>query len=117
MCPIAKTLDVVGDRWTLLIVRDMLLGAAKFKDFLQHQPGMPARILSDRLKKLEAAGIIERQIYSEHPLRAEYHLTRRGEALQPVLLAIGEWGLDEFFDKRERRAFVKRLAAHGMNVR
>ena len=117
VCPIAKTLDVIGDRWTLLIIRDMLLGAAKFKDFLERQPAMPARILSDRLKKLEAAGIIERRIYSEHPLRAEYHLTRRGEALQPVLLAIGSWGLDEFFDKRERRAFVKRLAAHGIHVR
>ena len=58
VCPIAKTLDVVGDRWTLLIIRDMLLGAAKFKDFLERQPAMPARILSDRLKKLEASGII-----------------------------------------------------------
>ena len=117
MCPIAKTLDVVGDRWTLLILRDMMLGAAKFKDFLERSPGMPARILSDRLKKLEAAGIVERRIYSEHPLRAEYHQTPRGEALQPVLLAIGAWGLDEFFGKRERRAFTKRLAAHGINVR
>ena len=60
MCPIAKTLDIVGDRWTLLIIRDMLLGAAKFKDFLQRQPAMPARILSERLKKLEAAGIAQR---------------------------------------------------------
>ena len=116
-CPIAMTLDVVGDRWTLLILRDMMLGASKFKDFLQRSPRMPARSLSDRLKKLETAGIIDRHVYSEHPLRAEYRTTPRGEALKPVLLAIGEWGLEEFFDRRERRTFVKRLAAHGIDVR
>ncbi len=110
------TLDLVGDRWTLLILRDMMLGASKFKDFLERSPRMPTRILSARLKKLEAAGLIDRRIYSEHPLRAEYRMTQRGDSLKPVLLAIGAWGLDEFFDKRGRAAFVKRLASYGIDV-
>ena len=116
LCPIAQTLDVIGDRWTLLILRDMLLGATKFSDFLLRSPRMPSRMLSDRLKKLEQHDIVHREVYSEHPLRAEYHLTETGETLRPVLLAIGAWGLDQFFTPRERKEWMQRLAKHGISV-
>jgi DNA-binding HxlR family transcriptional regulator len=97
-CPIARTLDIVGDRWTLLIVRDLFLGRRRFNEFLDSSPGMPPKVLSDRLKKLQEHGFIERQIYSEHPLRAEYHLTDTGQSFKPVLYAIGEWGFEHTFE-------------------
>ena len=95
-CPIARTLDVIGDRWTLLIVRDLMMGLTKFRD-LQDSGKMPPKVLSARLKMLMDAGMIERKVYSEHPLRAEYALTDKGRDLVPVLLEIGKWGLDHMF--------------------
>ena len=96
-CPIARTLDVIGDRWTLLILRDLFLGHSRFSEFLRSCPGLPPKLLSGRLKRLEEAGLVERSIYSEHPLRAEYHLTEKGRSVFPVLRAIGEWGLAHMF--------------------
>lgn len=96
-CPIARTLDIVGDRWTLLIVRDLFLGRARFKQFLASSPGLPTKLLSDRLQKLEGYGLIERAVYSQHPLRAEYRLTDRGRTLAPVIQAVVDWGLEHCF--------------------
>lgn len=96
-CPIARTLDVVGDRWTLLILRDMFMGSSKFGEF-RERSSIPPKVLSARLKLLMEDGIIEREVYSEHPLRAEYHLTERGRSLLPVVLAVGMWGLEHEFD-------------------
>lgn len=110
LCPIAKTLDMIGDRWTLLIVRDLFLGTARFTEFREHSPGLPTKILSDRLKLLESHGIIERRIYSEHPLRAEYHLTARGRSLEPVTSAIFDWGMMHAIAPADRRAIRKRIA-------
>jgi DNA-binding HxlR family transcriptional regulator len=109
MCPIARTLDLIGERWTMLILRDMFLGATKFKDFLQSSPSMPTRVLSDRLKALEAAGLARREIYSEHPLRAEYRLTPLGLTLQPVLEELFRWGLRHQLTTRERRTVIRHL--------
>lgn len=100
-CPIARTLDVIGDRWTLLIVRDLMMGLTKFRD-LQDSGGMPPKVLSARLKMLIDEGLVERSVYSEHPLRAEYGLTEKGRSLTPVLLAIGRWGFDNAFEGEER---------------
>lgn len=97
-CPIARTLDVIGDRWTLLIVRDMFLGLRRFNQFLESSSGMPPKVLSSRLKKLMDNGLVERAIYSEHPLRADYHLTEKGRSLFPVIKAIGQWGFDNMFE-------------------
>lgn len=108
-CPIARVLDLVGDRWTLLIVRDLFLGRTKFKEFLELSPGIPTRMLSERLKSLERHGLIERTIYSTHPLRAEYHLTGLGRSLRPVLEAIVAWGLEHTFEPGERTAMVERI--------
>jgi DNA-binding HxlR family transcriptional regulator len=96
-CPIAQALDIVGDRWTLLIVRDLFLGRRRFSDLLAASPGIPPRLLSGRLKRLEQHGLIERVIYSEYPLRAEYRLTGEGLTLEPVLGAMLTWGLDHCF--------------------
>jgi DNA-binding HxlR family transcriptional regulator len=96
-CPIARTLDLLGDRWTLLIIRDLFLGHSRFSEFLRSCPGLPPKLLSERLKRLTDAGLAERAIYREHPLRAEYRLTEEGRSLLPVLSAIGEWGLAHMF--------------------
>lgn len=96
MCPVACSLDVIGDRWTLLVVRDLLSGKHRFGDFLGSSEHIPTNILAERLKRLESAGLIEARAYSEHPPRYEYYLTERGEALGPVLKAVGSWGLEQY---------------------
>ncbi len=113
VCSIARTLDIVGDRWTMLIVRDLFMGRTRFNQFLETSPGLPSKLLSGRLKRLEEHGLIERVVYSQHPLRAEYHLTEEGRSLAPVLDAIARWGLDHCFDDEPeaRAAVVERIAA------
>ena len=110
LCPIANTLDIIGDRWTMLILRDLFLGSSKFSEFRQHSPGMPTKILSDRLKSLEHDGLIERRMYSEHPLRAEYHLTTHGRSIEPMMSAIYDWGMRHTLTAVERRMIRKRIA-------
>lgn len=100
-CPIARTLDIIGDRWTLLIIRDLFVGVTRFNQFLESSQGLPPKVLSTRLKKLQDNGVIERRIYSEHPLRAEYHLTDYGRTLFPVIKAIGTWGFEHMFEGEE----------------
>ncbi|HYM15649.1 MAG TPA: helix-turn-helix domain-containing protein [Dehalococcoidia bacterium] len=116
-CPIARVLDLVGDRWTLLIIRDLFLGRTKFKEFLERSPGMPTRMLSERLKGLEGHGIVERTIYSTHPLRAEYHLTDLGRSLRPVIEAIVAWGIEHTFEPDERAAVVEKIARLSADAR
>ena len=111
LCPIARTLDIVGDRWTLLILRNILFGASKFSELQAGLPGIPARVLSQRLKRLEEHGLIARQVYSEHPLRAAYHLTAEGESLKPVLSAIASWGMEHMLSDDERRLVAQQVAA------
>lgn len=98
-CPVAKTLDLLGDRWTLLIVRDLLRGKTRFSELFESLTGIPSNLLADRLKCLEAAGIVERSYYSECPPRAEYRLTKKGQDLQKVIAAIAEWGNTYAFDQ------------------
>ena len=89
-CPIARTLDVVGEWWTLLIVRDALLGIRRFDDF--KQTGIADNILAARLKMLTEEGILERRQYQARPDRYEYLLTDKGTALAPVIAALRSWG-------------------------
>ena len=92
-CPVARTLDIVGERWTLLILRDLLReGPRKFQDFEDSIAGIGPNTLSARLKGLEEAGIVERRFYEQHPPHAEYVLTGKGRALAPVLVALKKWG-------------------------
>lgn len=89
-CPVARSLDVVGEWWTLLIVRDALLGARRFDDF--KRTGIADNILSARLKRLVGEGILERQAYQAHPVRYEYLLTAKGRELGLVVVALRTWG-------------------------
>ena len=92
-CPVARTLDIVGERWTLLILRDLLReGPRRFQDLEASLVGIGPNTLSARLKRLEQGGIVERRFYEQHPPRAEYALTDKGRALGPVLLALKKWG-------------------------
>jgi DNA-binding HxlR family transcriptional regulator len=93
-CPVARTLEIIGDRWTILIIRDLLLdGPRKFLDFEASLEGISPNTLSARLKTLEEAGVVERRFYEQHPPRAEYVLTAKGRDLGPVLRALKSWGL------------------------
>ena len=91
-CPVARSLEFLGERWTLLIVRDLLIGPKKFQDFSGSLSGVAPAVLSHRLKVLEKNGIVSRRLYSEHPPRAEYALTEQGLELRPVVRALGIWG-------------------------
>lgn len=91
-CPVACTLDLLGDKWTLLVVRDLLLGKTTYSEFQQSPEKIPSNILAERLKRLQAAGVVERERYQERPVRYAYHLTDKGRDLGPVLMAMVEWG-------------------------
>jgi DNA-binding HxlR family transcriptional regulator len=92
-CPVARTLDVIGERWTILMLRDLLLkGTRRFQDFQASLTSVAPNTLSARLKAMEADGLIVGKLYSEHPPRLEYHLTEKGKSLGPVLKAQREWG-------------------------
>jgi DNA-binding HxlR family transcriptional regulator len=92
-CPVARTLDIIGERWSVLILRDLFLhGPRRFQDFENSLSGISPNTLSARLKRLEEAGIIDRRFYEEHPPRAEYVLTPKGRELGPVLKALRAWG-------------------------
>jgi DNA-binding HxlR family transcriptional regulator len=90
-CSVARTVSVIGDRWTLLIVRDCFLRVRRFEDF-QARLGITRHVLADRLRKLVRAGVLRRQAYQTRPRRYEYRLTDKGLDLQPVLLAVVHWG-------------------------
>ena len=91
VCSIAKALDVVGDPWTMLVVRDALLGVTRFDDF-SARLGIPRATLVARLRQLCARGVLERRQYQEHPPRDEYVLTEMGRALRPVVVTLMQWG-------------------------
>ena len=91
-CPVACSLDLFGDRWTLLVIRDLFLGRSRFKDFTASPEGIPTNILTDRLERLCAGGVI-RRVPLESGKRFAYELTDKGQALKPLLLAMKEWGL------------------------
>lgn len=90
-CSIARTLEVIGDRWTMLILRDAFRGVRRFDDF-QRDLGVARNLLTDRLSKLVGHGILTKQLYREHPPRYEYRLTPRGVDLSPALVALMRWG-------------------------
>ena len=91
-CPAACTLDLLGDKWTLLVVRDLLLGQHTYKALQMSPERIPSNILADRLKRLEREGVLQKELYQERPPRYEYHLTEKGQRLGPVLLAMMTWG-------------------------
>jgi DNA-binding HxlR family transcriptional regulator len=92
-CPVAGALDLVGDKWTLLVVRDLLRGKRRYGDLASSAERIPTNILADRLRRLEQAGLVERRQYNERPPRYEYRLTRMGKDLAPAVRTLAEWGV------------------------
>lgn len=95
-CPVAVTLDLLGDKWTLLVVRDLFRGVARYNDFLKSPENIPTNILAERLKRLEEADIVEKRQYQDRPKRFEYLLTTKGFALGPVVKEIARWGVAHY---------------------
>ena len=91
VCSVARSLDVVGEKWALLVVREVFLGDHRFEG-IQRRTGAPRDVLAARLKSLVARGILERRPYQERPVRHEYHLTDAGRDLYPVIVALRQWG-------------------------
>lgn len=92
LCPVDRALSVMGDRWTLLIMRELSFGVHRF-DEIQAQTGMSSFLLSTRLKDMTNAGLIEKRLYNNRPPRYEYHRTQKGAGLDAVLLALRAWGM------------------------
>ena len=90
-CPVARTLSALGDRWTLLILRDCLLGLSRFDQFAE-STGATRHIVSDRLKRLCQLGVLEKIAYCNRPKRYEYRLTEKGHELTPALMTFRDWG-------------------------
>ncbi|KQR13270.1 MULTISPECIES: winged helix-turn-helix transcriptional regulator [Xanthomonas] len=104
-CPVARSVDLIGDRWALLIVRDAFDGVCRFGDF-QRSLGAARNILSDRLRKLVDAGILEMQDASDGTAYQQYVLTAQGENLFPVVVALRQWGEDHLFEQGERHSVL-----------
>jgi DNA-binding HxlR family transcriptional regulator len=112
-CPVAKTLELIGDRWTLLVVRDLLPGTRRFQDLIESLPGIAPNMLSDRLKLMEEHALITRRFYSEHPPRAEYELTAKGKELGIVVGALAAWGSRHVY---RRARLVHRSCGHPVKL-
>lgn len=93
-CPVASALDLLGDKWSLVVIRDMLvLDKRLYNDFMQSPEGIPSNILAERLRRLEDAGLVSKRPYQDKPVRYEYRLTDKGRDLYPVLREIALWGI------------------------
>jgi DNA-binding HxlR family transcriptional regulator len=90
-CSVAAALGVIGEKWSLLVIRELAFAVHRF-DAIARNTGAPRDILTNRLRRLESAGVLEKRCYQEHPPRFEYHLTAAGEELRRVLLSLSQWG-------------------------
>lgn len=93
-CPIANSLEILGDKWTLLVIRDLFLGKNRYGEFISSPEQIPTNILADRLKRLEAGNLIEKRAYQDNPIRFEYEFTEKGRNLGPMLKELRDWGLN-----------------------
>lgn len=92
-CPVAVTVNIIGSKWKLLILRDLLSGTRRFGELRKSLEGISQRVLTQSLRDLEADGIVSRKVYAEVPSRVEYSLNETGETLRPVIAAMAEWGI------------------------
>ena len=97
-CPVAHALDIVGDRWTLIVLRDLFTGKARYSQFLTSPERITTNILADRLERMEAAGLISKKLYQERPKRFEYRLTEKGLDLVPAMQAMARWANKHYPD-------------------
>src|SRR3954467_11916816 len=111
-CSVAKSLDVVGDRWTLLIIRDLVLrGPSRYTDLRNGLPGIASNLLATRLRELEAAGIVEREEAPPPVATTLFRLTERGRALEPTVVELFRWGLPLMSEPSEGEAFRSHWAS------
>jgi DNA-binding HxlR family transcriptional regulator len=95
-CPITNVLDLLGDKWTLLVIRDLVLGKRRYQEFMSSPENIATNILANRLKQLQVSGLVSRRKYQQNPARYEYRLTKKGRGLEPVLEAIVVWGEKQY---------------------
>lgn len=112
-CPVASTLEIVGDRWTLQVVRDLLRGKRRFSELAETVEGIPPAVLTARLRLLEEHGVVTRRPYSDHPPRNEYVLTQKGHGLGVVVGALSSWG-ERYLE--HDLALVDEECGHGVTV-
>lgn len=91
-CPVATTVHLIGNKWRLLILRNLLERPYRFNELLKSLPGLSQKVLTDNLRFMEYSGLITRTVYSEVPPRVEYSLSELGETMRPIIGALGEWG-------------------------
>src|ERR671935_1813637 len=103
-CGVARALDLVGERWALLVVRDLILGPKRFTDLRRGLPGIGTNVLAARLKELERAGVVQRRILPPPAASAVYELTEYGRALEGPLLALGRWGAGSMGQREDGRS-------------
>jgi DNA-binding HxlR family transcriptional regulator len=115
-CGIAYALDIVGDRWTLLIVRELIAGPRRFKDLIDGLPGISTNLLAERLKHLEARGILRRRVLPPPAASTVYELTARGQALEPMLLELGRWG-SQFVPPSPDAAAVLHVGSYALTLK
>lgn len=107
-CSISCALEIIGDKWTLLIIRDIMFGKSKsFGEFLSSPEKIASNILSKRLEKLVSHGILEKTVNNENRLKFDYELTEMGKELEPVIRAIGEWGHEAIKGTVSVESFLK----------
>ncbi len=112
----ARALDVIGERWTLLIVRELLTGPKRFKDLLERLPGIGTNLLAGRLRDLEGEGVLRRTTLPPPAGSAVYELTERGRELEPVLMGLARWGLDLLGEPRPGEVFRPVWAVQAMKA-
>jgi DNA-binding HxlR family transcriptional regulator len=110
-CPIETTFKIIGKRWTVLIIREILKGNTQFNRFLEHIKGISPKVLTERLRELERLGMIRRRIVSEYPIKVEYSLTDIGKGLEPVLLSAA-WFSMEYMSKAVFKDGIPRTPNH-----
>jgi len=117
VCPVARSVEIVGDKWTILVLRELYMGSTRFEE-IQIQTGATPQMLASRLKALEADGMVERRPYNQKPMRYEYQLTEKGWAFYPVLYALRAWGEGWCKNEDEGLAmhFVHRACGHDVGL-
>jgi DNA-binding HxlR family transcriptional regulator len=110
-CPVSCILEIIGDKWTLLVVRDLLFDNHTFKDLQSSPEKIPTNILADRLKRLEHSGLVRRELYQERPKRYAYYLTEKGQDLGPVMQSMMVWSNKHIPDTYKLEDILKGLVA------
>ena len=93
-CPVATTVGLIGNKWKLLIIRNLLVGTQRFSELKRTIPGISQKVLTDNLRSMEADGIIERKVYAEVPPKVEYSLSPLGDSMRPIIKAMETWGTE-----------------------